>query len=48
VTEMKAKNVEAIKTLVSVAYTDGNYLETSWYDVLKCISQLEFAQMISK
>ncbi len=46
VTEMKAKNIEAIKALVSVAHTDGNYLETSWLDVLKCISQLEFAQMI--
>jgi len=48
VTEMKAKNVEAIKALVSVAYTDGNYLETSWYDILKCVSQLEFAQMIGR
>ncbi len=30
VTEMKSKNVEVIKALVSVAHTDGNYLETSW------------------
>ena len=46
VTEIKAKNVDAIKTLISVAHTDGNYLETSWLDVMKCISQLEYAQML--
>jgi len=32
--------------LISVAHTDGNYLGTSWLDILKCISQLELAQMI--
>ncbi len=46
VAEMRSKNVEVIKALVSVAHTDGNYLETSWMDVMKCISQLELAQMI--
>lgn len=46
VTEMKAKNIETIKTLITVAYTDGNYLGTSWLDIIKCISQLELAQMV--
>ena len=46
VTEMKSKNIDCIKTLISVAHTDGNYLGTSWLDILKCISQLELAQMI--
>jgi len=46
VTEMKSKNIDTIKTLISVAHTDGNYLGTSWLDILKCISQLELAQMI--
>jgi len=46
VTEMKAKNIDTIKTLISVANTDGNYLGTSWLEILKCISQLELAQMI--
>lgn len=31
--EMKPKNVETIRTLCSVAYTDGNYLGSSWIDV---------------
>ena len=42
--EIKTKNIEAIKGLISVAYSDGNHLETSWLDVMKCISQLEAAQ----
>ena len=42
--EIKSKNIEAIKGLISVAYSDGNHLETSWLDVMKCISQLEAAQ----
>jgi len=46
VTEMKSKNIDTIKTLISVAHTDGNYLGSSWLDILKCISQLELAQMI--
>lgn len=67
--EMKAKNIETIKTLITVAYTDGklaflskelkseafrttlflflgNYLGNSWLDIVKCISQLELAQMV--
>ena len=33
ITEMKAKNVDTIKTLISVAHTDGNYLGKSWLEV---------------
>ena len=32
-TEMKRKNIETIKTLCAVAYTDGNYLGAAWIDV---------------
>jgi len=46
ITEMKAKNIDTIKTLITVAHTDGNYLGNSWLDVVKCISQLELAQLI--
>ena len=31
--EMKPKNIEVIKSLCNVAYTDGNYLHDSWMDV---------------
>ena len=33
ITEMKQKNIDTIKTLITVAHTDGNYLGTSWHEV---------------
>ena len=36
---MKAKNIEVIKTLCTVAYTDGNYLQSSWIDVRRVWGQ---------
>ncbi|KAI0296118.1 Sec7-domain-containing protein [Multifurca ochricompacta] len=45
--EMKAKNMEAIKTLLDVAVTEGNNLKGSWHEVLSCVSQLEHMQLIS-
>ncbi|XP_046858111.1 brefeldin A-inhibited guanine nucleotide-exchange protein 1-like isoform X10 [Xenia sp. Carnegie-2017] len=44
--EMKTKNIETIKTLLTIAQTDGNYIGKSWLEILKCISQLELAQLI--
>ncbi|CAN8006505.1 unnamed protein product [Ixodes pacificus] len=46
ITEMKSKNIDTIKTLITVAHLDGNYLGKSWLDILRCISQLELAQLI--
>ena len=46
ITEMKAKNVDTIKTLITIAYTDGNYLGHSWLEILQCISHLELLQLI--
>ncbi|KAJ7068245.1 hypothetical protein C8F01DRAFT_1117441 [Mycena amicta] len=45
--EMKTKNMEAIKTLLDIAVTEGNQLKGSWHDVLTCVSQLEHMQLIS-
>lgn len=45
--EMKSKNMEAIKTLLDVAVTEGNSLKSSWHEVLTCVSQLEHMQLIS-
>lgn len=45
--EMKQKNVEAIKILLQTALSEGNLLKTSWKDILTCISQLERFQLIS-
>lgn len=45
--EMKSKNIEAIKALLGIAQTEGNYLKGSWREVLTCVSQLERFQLIS-
>jgi len=45
--EMKAKNVEALRALLEVAHTEGNLLKESWRDILTSISQLDRFQLIS-
>ena len=37
---MKRKNIESIRTLLSIAVIDGEYLGESWGPVLQCTSQL--------
>ena len=46
ITEMKPKNVEVIKTLCAVAYTDGNYLQGSWVDVSTCMTLVPLANTV--
>lgn len=38
--ELKPRNVECIRTLLSIAIIDGEHLEDSWVPILQCISQL--------
>lgn len=45
--EMRPKNVETIKTLITVANTEGNVLQESWQDVLRVVSHLELAQLVT-
>lgn len=47
VREMMAKNVEALKALLDVAFTEGNHLRASWREVLTCVSQLDRLQLLS-
>ncbi|KAH8867375.1 Brefeldin A-inhibited guanine nucleotide-exchange protein [Schistosoma japonicum] len=44
---MKQKNIDTIRTLITVAQTDGNYLGHAWLEILRCISQLESAHLIT-
>ncbi|KAL1615375.1 guanine nucleotide exchange protein for ADP-robosylation factor [Diplodia seriata] len=46
-TEMKAKNIEALYALLEVAQHEGNLLKESWREILTCISQLDRFQLIS-
>lgn len=45
--EMKSKNVMAIQALLDIAHTEGNVLQSSWREILTCVSQLERFQLIS-
>jgi len=44
--QMRQKNIEAIKVLLDIAKNDGNMLNPSWAQVLKCISELDMLHMI--
>ncbi|KAK2842934.1 hypothetical protein FQN49_005970, partial [Arthroderma sp. PD_2] len=45
--EMAAKNVEALKVLLDVAITEGDRLQSSWREILTCISQLDRFQLLT-
>jgi brefeldin A-inhibited guanine nucleotide-exchange protein len=47
VSEMTARNMEALKTLLEIAQTEGNLLRESWREILTCVSQLDRFQLIS-
>ncbi|KAL8683132.1 MAG: hypothetical protein Q9186_000845 [Xanthomendoza sp. 1 TL-2023] len=45
--EMMARNVEALRVLLEIAQGEGNLLKGSWREILTCISQLDRFQLIS-
>ena len=45
--EMKSKNIESIRTLLSIAVMDGEYLNDCWISILQCISQLGRLQLFA-
>lgn len=47
VREMIAKNFEALKAILDVAFTEGNHLRSSWREILTCVSQLDRLQLLS-
>ena len=44
---IKKKNIKAIKTLITLANSLGEYLESSWSQILKVVSQLERIQILA-
>jgi brefeldin A-inhibited guanine nucleotide-exchange protein len=44
--EIRPKNVKAIKTLIALSNSLGEYLESSWKQILKVISHMERLQLI--
>eukprot|EP00736_Rhodelphis_marinus_P010036 Rmarinus@m.1675 len=45
--EMKQKNIECIKTMIQIGYAEGNHLEDSWAQILRCVSQLDRLHLIA-
>jgi brefeldin A-inhibited guanine nucleotide-exchange protein len=46
ISEMKSKNLEAIKVTLEIAGNDGNYLKDSWNDVLSVVNNLVRLQIV--
>lgn len=45
--EMKKKNLDCVKALVNLAFTEGNRLQSEWMVVLNAISQIERLHVIA-
>ncbi|KAK4752299.1 hypothetical protein SAY87_021097 [Trapa incisa] len=46
--DIKQKNIEAVKTIVTIADEDGNYLQEAWEHVLTCVSRFEHLHLLGE
>ncbi|KAF5745827.1 brefeldin A-inhibited guanine nucleotide-exchange protein 1 [Tripterygium wilfordii] len=46
--DMKQKNIEAVKAIISIAIEDGNYLQEAWEHILTCLSRIEHLQLLGE
>ncbi|KAL6603004.1 hypothetical protein ACP70R_043365 [Stipagrostis hirtigluma subsp. patula] len=46
--DMKQKNVDAMKAIISIAIEDGNYLQEAWEHVLTCLSRFEQLHLLGE
>ncbi|KAA3482594.1 brefeldin A-inhibited guanine nucleotide-exchange protein 1-like [Gossypium australe] len=46
--DMKQKNVDAVKAIISIAIEDGNHLQESWEHILTCLSRIEHLQLLGE
>uniref|UniRef100_A0A0D9VD96 SEC7 domain-containing protein n=1 Tax=Leersia perrieri TaxID=77586 RepID=A0A0D9VD96_9ORYZ len=46
--DMKQKNVDAVKAIISIAIEDGDYLQDSWEHVLTCLSRFEHLHLLGE
>ncbi|GAB2267564.1 Protein big1 [Dionaea muscipula] len=46
--DIKQKNVDAMKTIMSIAIEDGNYLQEAWEHILTCLSRFEHLQLLGE
>ncbi|KAK7340119.1 hypothetical protein VNO77_20813 [Canavalia gladiata] len=46
--DIKQKNVDAIKVMVTIADEDGNYLQEAWEHILTCVSRFEHLHLLGE
>ncbi|CAM6091423.1 unnamed protein product [Calypogeia fissa] len=46
--DIKQKNIDAIKAIISIADEDGNYLQEAWEHILTCVSRFEHLHLIGE
>ncbi|EPS69736.1 hypothetical protein M569_05025 [Genlisea aurea] len=46
--DMKQKNIDAVKAIISIAIEDGNFLQEAWEHVLTCLSRFEHLQLLGE
>ncbi|KAJ7513781.1 hypothetical protein O6H91_23G014100 [Diphasiastrum complanatum] len=46
--DIKQKNIDAIKAVISIADEEGNYLQEAWEHVLTCVSRFEHLHLIGE
>ncbi|RID77374.1 hypothetical protein BRARA_A00294 [Brassica rapa] len=46
--DMKQKNIDAVKAIITIAIEDGNHLQGSWEHILTCLSRIEHLQLLGE
>ncbi|KAG9136782.1 hypothetical protein Leryth_004541 [Lithospermum erythrorhizon] len=46
--DMKQKNVDAVKAIMSIAIEEGNHLHEAWEHILTCLSRFEHLQLLGE
>ncbi|KAK2432201.1 SEC7 guanine nucleotide exchange family protein [Trifolium repens] len=46
--DMKQKNVDAVKAIISIAIEDGDHLQEAWEHILTCLSRIEHLQLLGE
>ncbi|KAI5592816.1 hypothetical protein BDE02_04G178300 [Populus trichocarpa] len=46
--DMKQRNVDAVKAIISIAIEDGNNLQDAWEHILTCLSRIEHLQLLGE
>ncbi|XP_078439821.1 brefeldin A-inhibited guanine nucleotide-exchange protein 2-like [Wolffia australiana] len=46
--DIKQKNIDAIKAIVTIADEDGNYLQDGWEHILTCVSRFEHLYLLGE